>query len=119
MMPDPLVVRVSSLLTCQCATQRNGVVVVISRSAYTLEKWCCNLAFRLCFRSPWSAYTLEKWCCNGDGRRPFLRLRILAGGVCVCMRMYACGQTAKKKRPEGRCVYLHLMQVVAKRFKYS
>ena len=45
MMPDPLVVRVSSLLTCQCATQRNGVVVVVSRSAYTLEKWCCNLAF--------------------------------------------------------------------------
>ena len=91
-MPIPLATRVSYLLSCQCATQRNGVVVVVSRSAYTLEKWCCNLAFRLCFRSPWSAYTLEKWCCNGDGRRPFLRLC-----VCVC----ACGRTAKKNAPKG------------------
>ena len=45
MMPNPLATRVSHLLSCQCATQRNGVVVVVSRSAYTLEKWCCNLAF--------------------------------------------------------------------------
>lgn len=44
-MPNPLATRVSHLLSCQCATQRNGVVVVVSRSAYTLEKWCCNLAF--------------------------------------------------------------------------
>ena len=117
MMPDPLVVRVSSLLTCQCATQRNGVVVVVSRSAYTLEKWCCNLAFRLCFRSPWSAYTLEKWCCNGDGRRTFLRLRVLAGGVCVCVLR---SRTAKKKNaPKGVMCVLALVQIVAKRFKYS
>ena len=99
-MPIPLATRVSYLLSCQCATQRNGVVVVVSRSAYTLEKWCCNLAFRLCFRSPWSAYTLEKWCCNGDGRRTFLRLRVLA---CVCvLRVYVCcvvWSNGKKKTP--------------------
>ena len=49
MMPISLVVRVSSLLTCQCATQRNGVVVVVSRSAYTLEKWCCTVLFGCVF----------------------------------------------------------------------
>ena len=48
-MPIPLATRVSYLLSCQCATQRNGVVVVVSRSAYTLEKWCCNLLFGCVF----------------------------------------------------------------------
>ena len=108
-MPIPLATRVSYLLSCQCATQRNGVVVVVSRSAYTLEKWCCNLAFRLCFRSPWSAYTLEKWCSNGDGRRTFLRLRILAGGVCVCVCCVLRSNGKKKKRPEGRLRVLALV----------
>ena len=104
-MPIPLATRVSYLLSCQCATQRNGVVVVVSRSAYTLEKWCCNLAFRLCFRSPWSAYTLEKWCCNGDGRRPFLRLRVLAGGVCVCVCVCVLAVERQKKTPRrASCV---------------
>ena len=115
MMPDPLVVRVSSLLTCQCATQRNGVVVVVSRSAYTLEKWCCNLAFRLCFRSPWSAYTLEKWCCNGDGRQAFFAF-VCACGRCVCVLAV---ERQKKNAPKGVMCVLALVQVVAKSFKYS
>ena len=79
-MPIPLVVRVSSLLTCQCATQRNGVVVVVSCSAYTLEKWCCNLAFGRVFV-----------------RR--VRLTLSKSGVAeprVCVRVYVCVMPAMR-----------------------
>ena len=116
-MPIPLATRVSYLLTCQCATQRNGVVVVVSRSAYTLEKWCCNLAFGRVFVRR-GRLTLSK---NGVATATVGELFcvcVCLRAVCVCVCVLAV-ERQKKKRPEGRLRVLALVQVVAKCFKYS
>lgn len=77
--PPVCLARVSDALRCQCAIQRNGVVVVVSLSGLHYRKVMLQLAFRLCFVRRSTAYTLEKWRCT---EKP---LHVLLYNVmCVC-----------------------------------
>lgn len=58
--PPACLARVSDVLRCQCATQRNGVVVVVSPNGLHSRKVVLQPCFSVVFRSPFSGLHSRK-----------------------------------------------------------